>query len=437
MSKKRGFPKIFFGWWIVLAGGFLTMWGWGYHDYGFSAAFKPLASELGISRAVTSVAAGIGKIGGGLGAPVVGWLTDRFGPRWVMLFGISLFSLGLILMNFINSLWAFYVVWGVIVASGLNIGFAIPLLKVITNWFVKKRGLAIGIRWLFSGLLILPLISWLITNQGWRMAYLIGGLIVCFVGLPLTWFFIRQERPEYYGLLPDGATVEAGLEEDTSRMIERGIEYAAEVEEVEFSLRQAMRTPPYWMLILAQIGSGAAIGSLLVHLVPFLTDIGMSLAKATTLIAIAGLSSLPSRFMAGLLADRAKKDSVRFLYGGALLLQAIGIATFLLNQTIAMVYPFVILFHIGWGAGITLLPIVGGRYFGRKAFGSISGSMIMFIMPVGILAPIFAGWVYDTIGSYIIVFTILAALLAFGTVVMFLTRPPKPPAEVTDIRKIV
>ena len=219
--------------------------------YGFSALFKPLSSELGFSRAVTSVAAGFGRFGGGVTAPLTGWLSDRFGPRWIILFGVSLFSLGLILMNFINSLWAFYAVWGVMVATGLNTALGLPLQKVITNWFVKKRGLAIGIRWVFVGPLILPLITWFIITQGWRMASVVGGLVMLCVGLPLVWFFIRSERPEYYGLLPDGTTVEEEVA-DVSQMIDRGIKYAAEVEEVEFTLRQAVRTPA---LLVANRGS--------------------------------------------------------------------------------------------------------------------------------------------------------------------------------------
>jgi len=105
--------------------------------YGFSALFKPLALELGFSRAVTSVATGIGRFSGGFEAPVTGWLVDKFGPKYVILFGVTVFGLGLILMYFIDSLWAFYIVWGVVVSTGMNTALAFPIDKAITNWFVK------------------------------------------------------------------------------------------------------------------------------------------------------------------------------------------------------------------------------------------------------------------------------------------------------------
>ena len=438
MIEEKRFPKkVFFGWWTVLASGIVQVWGWGFHMYGFSVLFKPIASDLGFSRAVTSVAHSIARLEGGFEAPIAGWFADRFGPRRVVLLGISIFSLGLILMNSIDSLWAFYVVWGVIVGTGANISFSIPLEKAITNWFVKKRGTALGLRWMFSGLFVLPLISWLIITQGWRITCVIGGVVMLFVGLPLTWFFIRDKRPEYYGLLPDGATVEEETA-DTSRMIERGIEYATEVQEVEFTLRQAMRTPVYWLLILAQTaGYGVAGAVMIIHIIPFLTDMGLDPLKAATVVTILGLFSIASRFITGFLSDRVRTSHLRFLFGGLILLKAVGFTIFLLNQTIDMIYPFIIIYNIGEGASLTLMSIIRARYFGRKAFGSIRGSSMLIGMPVSIVAPIYAGWVYDTTGSYITAFILATALIVFSVVLLFLARPPKPPARVTDINKIL
>ncbi|MDO8637852.1 MAG: MFS transporter, partial [Dehalococcoidia bacterium] len=231
MIKKRGSPRIFFGWWTVIGGGLLSFWGTGYYFFGFAALFKPIASELGFSRAVTSVAASIGRLEGGFEAPVVGWITDKFGPRGPVFVGIFIAGLGMMLMYFVNSLWTFYVIWGVVVGAGNNIGLTTPLIKAITDWFVKKRGLALGIRMVFvgsGGMLMLPLIAWLINTQGWRMTCVIGGVVMLLVGLPLAWFCFKPHRPEYYGLLPDGATAKEAVTE-TSQVIDRGVAYAAEV----------------------------------------------------------------------------------------------------------------------------------------------------------------------------------------------------------------
>ena len=99
-KKTTRFPRIYFGWWTALAGGILALWGYGYQAYGISALFKPIASELGFSRTATSVAASIGRFEGGFEAPLVGWMTDRFGPRWIVFCGIFFISVALVLMYF-------------------------------------------------------------------------------------------------------------------------------------------------------------------------------------------------------------------------------------------------------------------------------------------------------------------------------------------------
>ncbi len=439
LIKRRRFPKIFFGWWTVIGGGILSLWGWGYYTYGFSALFKPLASELGFGRAVMSVPSSIGRFEGGLEGPVSGWLTDRFGPRWIVIVGILFLGLGLILMNFINSLWAFYIVWGVLLGTGANVALSIPLDVSITNWFVKKRGLALSTKMVLSGIsgvLVLPLIAWLISTQGWRMTCLIGGVVTLLVGLPISWFCLKRYRPEYYGLLPDGATVKEEAK-DTSLVIDRGVKYAAEVGEVEFTLRQAMKTPTFWLLIAAHMTNGMAHPVITVHSIPFLTDIGMSPIKAASIVSLNVLVSLPMRFVGGLVADRIKKQHLRFILAVAYSVQALCFTLLTLTQTTVMIYVAYIAYGLGQGIAATAYTVLVGRYFGRKSFGSIQGTKMMFLTVSAMVAPIYAGWIYDTTGSYLVAFATVAALLFVATFLISITKPPKPPAEVTDIRKLV
>jgi sugar phosphate permease len=434
LIKRRKFPKIYLGWGLVATGSFINFWGAGFRSYGLSALFKPLSAELGMSRAVTSVVGSIGRIGGSFEGVLVGWLADKIGPKKVIYFGVLLFGLGLIIMNFINSQWGFYLVWGIIMGLGFSASSGIPMNTAITNWFIKKRGVALGTRMMISAAFALPIVTWLLTSYGWRMACVIGGIVMLIVGLTLTRLFVRDHRPEYYGLLPDGAPVDAELKDGTNQMIERGVEYAAEVEEVEFTFRQAVKTPTYWLLILSQIGPGATMGSLTLHFIPFLTDMGMSPTKAAATVAIAALAAPASRFLSGFLADRAGKQRLRFVLGAAYLLQASGIGLFVLNQTMVMVYPFLILYFATMSVNMIMQPAIAGRYFGRKAIGSIRGTSMAFAMPLGIMGPVYLGWVYDTTGSYMTAFTVIASLLTVSSIFMFLARPPKAPTEATDIQ---
>ena len=261
-------------------------------------------------------------------------------------------------------------------SSGHNIGTGVPIDTAVANWFVRKRGLALGVKKVLdglSGVIVLPLVAWLIITQGWRTTCVIGGLVMWVVILPLVWFFVRQHRPEYYGLLPDGATVEEEAAE-TSRMIDRGIEYAAEVEEVEFTLKEAMRTRAYWLLTVANAAHGLAMPAINIHCIPFLTDLGVDPLVAAGIMAIMVGASIPTRVIMGLLGDRVKKNQMRFLLGGAYLLQAVGFGAIVLNQTTAMIYVWLISLWHWHGSRFysrlrdegTLLWAEGFRFYSRK-----------------------------------------------------------------------
>lgn len=438
MTKEKESSGIFFGWWTVLASGFLCLWGFGYNAYGISALFKPIASELGFNRANTSIAAGIGRFQGGFEAPIAGWITDRFGPKWIVFIGTLIAAISLLLMYFINSLWSFLLVWGLLFGTGINTALAIPLDTAITNWFVKKRGVALSIKWMFSGIsgaIILPMIAWLIPLVGWRNTCVIGGLVMGVIGLPLVLFFLKSNRPEYYGLLPDGAKFEEETSDQDS-MINKGIEYAAEVQEVEFTLRQAMKTPAFWWLIVVQAVYGLVAPALNIHCIPFLTDRGISPFTAAILMALMIAASIPARYIGGLFSDRVQIGQMRHVIAGSYVMQAVGMGVYMLHQTEAMIYVWFILYGFGMGAALTLNTSIRARYFGRKAFGTIQGMSSLFLTPVGVAAPIYAGWVYDTTGAYTSAFWLFTILLVVSSAILPFVRPPKAPAVITDIRSI-
>lgn len=428
--KPSSLRNVFPGWWLVLAGGFLAFWGFGYHAYGFSALFKPIAEDLGLSRTATSIPASIGRLEGGVMSPLAGWLTDKFGPRWLIFTGVLLISAAFCLMSLVQSFSAFILVWGVMLAIGIDLALAIPLQAAIGNWFLKKRGLANGIQWTFSGLsgvVVLPLIAWLITVVDWRTTCLIGGVVMFIVGVPLVWFFVRQRRPEYYGMLPDGASPSGSEDEDITA---KGMSYAEEVGEFDFTLRQAIKTRAFWLLVITQSCHFLAAPAISLHGVNFLTDpiVGFDLLQASRIVALMVGISIPARLVGGLLIDRVNKEHMRFVMAGAYLLEALGFALFLLHQTNAMIYAWFVVYGFGMGTGFALMLPMRVRYFGRKAVGSIMGTARAVTVPVGILAPIWCGWIYDTTGSYIFAFTIIAGLLTISGVLALFILPPKPPA---------
>jgi MFS family permease len=427
--KRKRFPKIYFGWWTVIVTAVISGLAGGFYQQGASALFKPIASDLGLNRAATSVATGIRTLQAGIMFPLSGWLSDKFGPKWVSITGICFMSTGLLLMNFINSAWTYYAVWGVIMAIGQSLGLSIAIDVMLTNWFVSKRGRAFSIRFAIAGIMgviALPIIGWLIETQGWRTTCLIWAAVVS-AGIPLVLYFVKQKRPEYYGLLPDGAEVEPSSETGRDAMIARGMEYAAGFQETEFTLRQALRTSAFWMLTAAWVIYGVIFAGFNVHCIPFLTDMDIDPVAAASMMAMMVFFTVPSRFIGGIIADHVKKDQLKFLLALTFIFPALGLTVFLLSQSIASVYIFLILFGFGIGAFVPLDIVIRSRYFGRKAYGAIQGSSVILSAPISFLSPIYTGWIYDTTGSYTTAFILFASLGALAAFIMCLVKVPKSP----------
>jgi len=423
--KKKGSTRLFFGWWTVFVTGIVSGLGSGFYGYGISVFFKDLASELGLTRAVTSVAAGVGRLEGGITSPLTGWLSDRYGSRWVIFTGICLVATGLVLMYFINSVGAYIVVWGLLIGVGFNIGLTIAVDKTLNDWFISKRGLAQGTKFSLigvAGVVALPVVTWLVAAHGWRFTCLIWGCVM-FVCAPIILIFVKQKRPEYYGLLPDGAKSDLGSGVDVSDLIDRGVEYASGFQETEFTFKQAIRTRAYWILSAGACFQMLVFGGINIHMIPFLTDIGIERTMAGGMMSLMVFFTIPARFLAGIMADRAGKGRLHFLLAFGFFLQTIGITTFLLSRSMASLYIFLILYGLSSGAGTPLFLLSFGRYFGRKSFGAIIGSSNAIRAPASLIAPVFAGWIHDTTDSYIIAYIIFAALSGIAMILMCLNKP--------------
>ena len=435
--RKKKSQGIFRGWWIVFASGITGLWGAGYYHYGFSAFFKSLSVELGLNRQSTSYPTSIGRLEGGLEAPLSGWISDRYGPRWIAVFGVFMFGLSLVLMQYVNSMWSLILVWGVMLGTSSNL-YSSPMNVALANWFVKRRGLAMGIKRTLdglSGVIILPLIALLITVRGWRTTCIIGGAVMWLLPLPLILFGVKRHRPEYYGQYPDGSRPEETTN-DTQQMIQKGVGYANEVAEVEFTIRQAMKTPAFWLLILAGAFNYLSFPTINIHGIPFLQDRGFDLVDAALTMTIMVGTSLPFRLIGGYFADRISRNRIRFIVAAAFMFQALGFGIFLVFQTTATIYIWYVLYGVGMGLSYALWSPLRARYFGRKAFGSIHGISEMIMTPVGVAAPIYAGWVWDRTGSYLPAFNVVVILIAVSAVLISLTFAPKPPSRITDVTHI-
>ncbi len=407
---------LFYGWKLVgVATALLTLMAIVVFQ-GLGTLMVGLERQFGWSRFAMSGAFALGRAEGALLGPIEGFIIDRFGARRMILIGYILIGVGYILMSQVNSLWQFYAAF-LVVTLGSGLGGWLAVISMVNNWFIRKRSLAIatamsGVQ--FGGFLV-PVLAMGIESQGFRTTTLGIGIFLLAIIVPIT--RALRNRPEEYGLRPDGLpSPQEAAQGQSSGAISQ------DDEEPEFTAMEALKTPVFWILSIAQVTSSVSTTTLSLHLAPKLTDIGMSLTAAgmTTLTYTA--VALPSQFASGYAGTRLPKPLlISFFY----LLQAIAMTLIAMATMVPVVIVFAVLFGISFGGRVPLTTAIRGDYFGRKASATIMG-MSQFASNLAMMgAPLFAGYWFVSRGSYFFPFMSFAALSLAGAVLMLFVRKPK------------
>jgi sugar phosphate permease len=415
------FSAIFYGWWIVLATSLIHFWGAGTFFYSFTAFFNPVVEEFGWSYAATSFAASLRSFEGGIASPLVGWAADRYGARRLLLAGSVFSGLGFILFSQIQSLLSFYLVF-IFLSVCSSFLYPVPGWTAVTNWFIKKRGLTIGILSAAIGCsgAVVFLVNALIGQFGWRTVLIIIGLGTWAICIPCS--LIVRHAPESYGLLPDGKH-STSASTDTHN----GDPATTKPGFKEFGVRQALRNRAFWILSAVVTVSGGTVHAVTVHIMPDLINLSFSRASASLAASMLILVSVAGRFGFGWLGNRFDKRHLLVL---GLLLQVIGLLCLASEHTSGGVVAFVATFGPGFGGVITLRLTIQADYFGRKAFGTIQGITMALVVLGTMSGPFAAGLVFDLTESYRIAWLSMAAALAVTIPFALCLRPPEgAPAE--------
>jgi MFS family permease len=418
--------KIFYGWWIVLATNIICMLGYGTWLYSFGVFFKPMSAEFGWTRAMTAGAYSLRSIEGGIASPIVGWAVDKYGSRIVIIVGALISGLSFAMMPLVNSLLGFYLVYGIALSAGMSAMLYLPAWTVVAKWFKRRLSLAMALLAVgagLGGLVCAPLAAVLISRFGWRFAFVILGVLIWVVALPLA--LVVRDDPREMGLWPDGDTPGDGNAEGKAATAEGGGEGPVAAPARDYTLKEALRSTPFWMLALSFFFFGVAHSTVTVHTVPALTDVGIPVEQAALSIGMLTLVSIIGRLGFGFLGDHLTK---RYLFMVAYVMMAMGLLVLTNARTMGMVYLFIFLFGVGFGGTVPLMPAIRAEYFGREALGKIQGFMNPVMMSAGAVGPIFAGYVFDTTGSYRISFMATGLLTFCAAIAMFFARPVQDPS---------
>ncbi|MCE2501186.1 MAG: MFS transporter [Dehalococcoidia bacterium] len=386
------------------------------------AVFVPLiADETGWSRALIGGAAAVGGLLATGASPPVGWAIDRYGARLVLVLSLIILGLSTIALAWLSVhiaiFYAAMAVGRIMFSSPLNVGAA----TVVGRWFVRKRGRATGLLFLShsGGMVAFPLVAtWVSIAYGWQTAWIVLGLMVYAIALAPAALLVAQ-RPEEVGLLPDGdAPEEHEASEDTAHTT------AEAAAEMEWTTRQALRTPALWVLaigtgflFLLQSGTNVYQADLLRS-----RGIDLSLSQLSIVVNAAG-TGLGSLLWGRIL----EKIRVSFTYATVALVMAVACAMFVVADTVAVAFVAAGLFGLAV-AGILVVPAVAyADFFGRQSLGTIRGVTEPFTSLGQAIGAVASGLVFQFAGGYGWAFVIYAVLGAMTAAALLLAKPPRHP----------
>ena len=433
---------MFYGWWIAIISASVDSLKHGTFNKGFTSYIIPIGNELGIGVAAIAFAEMLGRMEGGLQGPLMGWATDRFGPRIILMFGGLTSGLGFILISFTENYLYFVCVFVGLLSLGFRAGYNNATMPAINQWFRRHRGLAMGLAGTgtaIGGTAIAPLMGFLVLGAGWRPAAFISGVIILLVVIPLS-FFIRRD-PESMGLRPDGDPIpedEVNIAEVvTGRDPTRDQQRVAilHVGEPDFTAPEAMKTPTYWMLVLA-VGLRNVVHSgtqfLLVPLVVwFLMGSGRTEDNAQPIavafIFVMSFSLLLMTPIVGWLSDRWSKQklSSACMIGGALSLLV------LIDGAghIWQVFAFVVLAAFSETANPLAWAIMGD-FFGRRSYATLRGWQHLPDQFMSMSTPVWMGVIFERTGSYQWALIPLVIIYCLAAIFYLLIPTPRTPARV-------
>ena len=401
--------KYFYGYNIVAAGFVIQAVCVG-AMFTYGVFFKELQDTFGWSRTMISGASSMAFLIMGGGAAVAGALNDRIGPRIILTTTAFAMGIGYLLMAGIQSLWQLYLLYGLLVALGFATHDVITL-STTARWFVKRRGTMSGLLKVGTGVgqLTVPLIaSSLIVVYGWRQTYLIlGGFTL--ITLVAAAQLMRRD-PQSLGLQPDGE----------SQNIQNSLAPNATA---ELAIAVIARSKLFWYICLAEFAGFFSIFTIVVHIVPYARDIGLSATIAAGLLSTIGGVSMLGRVVMGAANDQLggrKSLIICFIVLSA------SLVWLLLASNAWMLYLFAIVYGFAHGSLFTVISPTIAELFGTKSHGLLFGLVLFSGTLGGSAGPLLAGFLFDQTGTYKIVLVVLVLMAIIGLFLVTKLRPASP-----------
>lgn len=415
--------RLFYGWKMVAAGGGIQFLQASLLLQSFGAYVAVLRDDRGWSKTELSFAAALHQMEAAIIGPALGWIIDRFGTPVVIRTGVTLLGLGFLLLSRIDSLFAFYGAF-VIIALGSSMCGFMPLNISLIYWFEKKRARALstlGFGLALGGLAV-PLVAWCIATWGWRATAFGSGVLILLAGLPLS--FVIRGRPHFYGQFVDG---EPPADTPSRLLAQKAADGTR-----DFTAREALRTPAFWLLSLGHGFALFVVTAVNVHAITHLKEgLGYPVATAALYIMLMTMGQIAGIAIGAVTGDRFDK---RLICAACMVMHMAGLLCLTYATGVAMIVAFAVLHGVAWGLRGPFMQAIRADYFGVSAIGMILGLSFMIIVVGQIGGPMIAGFLADVTGNYRAGFTVLALLAGVGSLFFLFARKPDRPSTAAASR---
>ena len=408
----------FYGWWMVAVGGFIMVITSVPIFQATAVWAVALESQFGWSRTQLGLALSFTRVEGSITGPIAGYLVDRMGTRFMVFTGLMVLTIGFFLFSQVQNLWMLYLAYFIMSVGQGQAGW-LTVMTMMNHWFLRHRGLAMGLAMMGMGigtLVLIPIIAWLINPDADRLGWRHTAEIFAVVALLSSFILpkIIRNKPEDIGEQPDGDS--PGQNAPTESGTSQG------KPELELTIGQALRTQAFWCISFGHGFGSMAVLAIMSHLGLLLRDMGHDVQTAGWVITVQTGVSIVFQFFGGWIGDRMPKNIALFIFTS---LQGVGVIFLVLGPHIFYFYAFAVLFGIGFGGRTPLTTAIRGDYFGRASFGKILGISTVPMNLLLLISGPLVGFMRDGIGDYNNAFLLMAGLNLLGAALFLIARRPK------------
>ena len=405
--------KLFYGWIVVAA--FIvigtTIFG---IRFSFGVFFKSIESEFNLTRTATSGFFSAYMVISCLFALLAGWVLDRYGPRIVILLMGIFTGFSLLLTSQTNASWQLFITYSLLLSIGTG-AIYVATMSTISRWFDKKRGFALGIASSGSGLgtvVMAPFATYLISNFGWRMAYIVMGFIAWLIVIPIS--RLLRKDPYEIGALPDGVRSDS-----RGASIQKPRNEEGSTQSASLSLLQVCRTSSFWFVAFVWLLFASCLYLVLTHIVPHATDMGIPAAEAAAVLSLIGGANIAGRVLMGRVSDRIGRKVTAIICA---LLQAGAMIWLIWSHDLWMLYLFALVYGFSYGGLTPPMTALISETFGLRNIGVILGLLEIGWGIGSAIGPAAGGFIFDISNSYSMAFLIGAVVMLIATLLIALIR---------------